>query len=151
MKNRMSALAVVAFCATSLTPLANVASAMPFDVHAIKNAAPTDIDAVRYYGWGWGVGAALVGGAIVGGMLAAPYYYGPGPYYRYGYGPGPYYRYGYGPGPYYGYEPQYGYGAYYRASGYGGDAVAYCTQRFRSYDVRSGTYVGYDGYRHPCP
>jgi hypothetical protein len=31
------------------------------------------------------------------------------------------------------------------------DAVAYCSQRFRSYDPRSGTYLGYDGYRHPCP
>lgn len=28
---------------------------------------------------------------------------------------------------------------------------AYCAQRFRSYDPRSGTYLGYDGYRHPCP
>lgn len=34
---------------------------------------------------------------------------------------------------------------------YGGDAVAYCMQRFRSYDPASGTYLGYDGYRHPCP
>jgi hypothetical protein len=31
------------------------------------------------------------------------------------------------------------------------NAVAYCSQRFRSYDPRSGTYLGYDGYRHPCP
>ena len=31
------------------------------------------------------------------------------------------------------------------------DAVAYCQQRFRSYDPRSGTYLGYDGLRHPCP
>lgn len=30
-------------------------------------------------------------------------------------------------------------------------AHAYCAQRFRSYDPRSGTYLGYDGYRHPCP
>ncbi len=29
--------------------------------------------------------------------------------------------------------------------------VAYCSQRFRSYDPASGTYLGYDGYRHPCP
>ena len=33
----------------------------------------------------------------------------------------------------------------------GNNAVAYCSQRFRSYDPRSGTYLGYDGYRHPCP
>ncbi|MGR7995061.1 MULTISPECIES: BA14K family protein [unclassified Xanthobacter] len=31
------------------------------------------------------------------------------------------------------------------------DAVAYCMQRYRSYDPRTGTYLGYDGYRHPCP
>lgn len=34
---------------------------------------------------------------------------------------------------------------------YGSDAVAYCMQRFRSYDPRTGTYLGYDGLRHPCP
>ena len=32
-----------------------------------------------------------------------------------------------------------------------GDAVAYCMQRFRSYDPESGTYLGFDGLRHPCP
>jgi hypothetical protein len=30
-------------------------------------------------------------------------------------------------------------------------AVAYCAQRYRSYDPASGTYLGYDGQRHPCP
>lgn len=38
---------------------------------------------------------------------------------------------------------------------YGGappsDAVAYCMQRFRSYDPVSQTYTGYDGIRRPCP
>jgi hypothetical protein len=24
-------------------------------------------------------------------------------------------------------------------------------QRYRSYDPASGTYMGYDGLRHPCP
>ena len=28
---------------------------------------------------------------------------------------------------------------------------AYCSQRFKSYDPNSGTYLGYDGMRHPCP
>ena len=32
-----------------------------------------------------------------------------------------------------------------------GDSVAYCQQRFRSYDPSTGTYLGYDGLRHPCP
>lgn len=31
------------------------------------------------------------------------------------------------------------------------NAQAYCAQRFRSYDPASGTYLGTDGYRHPCP
>jgi len=79
----------------------------------------------HHHGGGWGgfaAGAAV--GAILGGMLAAPYY-GPGPYYY--------------PAPgYYG-------------GGYEVDAVRYCMQRFRSYDPGSGTYLGYDGYRHACP
>jgi hypothetical protein len=32
-----------------------------------------------------------------------------------------------------------------------GDSAAYCAQRYRSYDPASGTYLGYDGLRHPCP
>lgn len=32
-----------------------------------------------------------------------------------------------------------------------GDAASYCAQRYRSYDPASGTYLGYDGLRHPCP
>ena len=44
-----------------------------------------------------------------------------------------------------------GYSSYgYAAPAPGGD-VAYCAQRFRSYDPASGTYLGYDGLRHPCP
>jgi hypothetical protein len=30
-----------------------------------------------------------------------------------------------------------------------GDA-SYCAQRYRSFDPTSGTYLGYDGLRHPC-
>jgi hypothetical protein len=30
-------------------------------------------------------------------------------------------------------------------------ANAYCEQKYRSYDPASGTYLGYDGQRHPCP
>ena len=57
-----------------------------------------------------------------------------------GIGPGFYY----GTYPYY-YEPYYDYEAPYD------DAFAYCIQRFKSYDVRTRTYLGYDGLRHPCP
>ena len=30
-------------------------------------------------------------------------------------------------------------------------AVAYCADRYRSYDPASGTYLGYDGNEHACP
>jgi hypothetical protein len=66
---------------------------------------------------------------------------------------------------YYGgfYGPGYGYydNGYYDDSGYyddgfvavapGGNDVAYCRQKYRSYDVRTGTYLGKDGKRHRCP
>jgi hypothetical protein len=91
-------------------------------------AVPTDASAYwRSGGWhggwhggGWGYyGGGFAAGAILGGLLAAPYYYGPPPGYYYG-------------------PPE-------------EDASAYCMQRFKSYDPHSGTYLGYDGYRHPCP
>jgi hypothetical protein len=28
---------------------------------------------------------------------------------------------------------------------------SYCAERYRSYDPASGTFMGYDGRRHPCP
>ncbi len=30
------------------------------------------------------------------------------------------------------------------------DWLAYCSSKYRSFDPRSGTYLGYDGLRHPC-
>jgi hypothetical protein len=47
-------------------------------------------------------------------------------------------------------RPYYGNGYYNQGYG-GGDAVGYCLSRFQSYDPASGTYLGYDGYRHACP
>jgi hypothetical protein len=98
----------------------------------LRNAVVPSVETVRYrhgYGGaavGLGIAGALIGGAIIG--ATQPYGY-------YGYPPGDYYGPAYvAPAPY-----------------VGGDAVAYCTQRFRSYDPYSGTYVGYDGLRHPCP
>lgn len=29
--------------------------------------------------------------------------------------------------------------------------VRWCMQHYRSYDLRTHTYLGYDGYRHHCP
>lgn len=72
--------------------------------------------------YGCGVGAGFLAGAIIGGAIANSQ-----PRY---YGPAPTYYYE-GPPP--------------------RDAVEYCMDRYKSYDPRSGTYLGYDGFRHPCP
>jgi BA14K-like protein len=141
MSTSLRTLAASTLLVASMTAFAGTASAAPVvDRLAIKNASPSTIEFVQWRGGGWGWGApvagALVAGALLGGALAAPYYYGPGPYYypRPYYAPAPagYYAPGYGPPP-------------------GGDAVAYCMQRFRSYNPRSGTYLGTDGRRHSCP
>jgi BA14K-like protein len=70
---------------------------------------------------GAAVAAGIIGGMVLGGIIAsqAPRYYPP-----------------------YGYYPAY--------PAYAG-AVAYCARRFKSYDPLSMTYLGYDGFRHPCP
>ena len=87
----------------------------------------------RSYGPAIGLGFGLATGALIGGAFAAPYYAAPNYYYA--------------PAPrvYYDDAPM-----VYRGSA-GGSATAYCMQRFRSYDPSSGTYLGYDGQRHPCP
>ena len=113
----------------------------------------------RGFGWGAGaIAAGVVGGAVAAATspLWAPGYYDYAPGYAYA----PDYSYGYGPNydayQAYSYETEpavtvapgpvvaQGYGG-------GGDGAAYCEQRFRSYDRASGTYLGYDELRHPCP
>ena len=75
------------------------------------------------HGWhGGGWGPAL--GGFAAGAIIGGVLAAQGPYY-------------YGSSPYYDGPP--------------GDAVGYCMSRFKSYDPGSGTYLGYDGYRHPCP
>lgn len=132
---------------------------------SLRHAAAPSVEAVQWRrewrGGGWGPGA--VAGAIIGGAIAAAqpwnwgyydaYAYAPG-YSGYGYAPG----YAYAPAPGYTYAPGEAYGdyAYAPGPGYsvgysGGGDAAYCSQRFRSYDPGSGTYLGYDGMRHPCP
>jgi BA14K-like protein len=77
----------------------------------------------------------IAAGALVGGAIANSYAYYGDPYYGNGY-----------------YDD-----GYYDDStvavvpGGGGDDAGYCAQRYRSYDPASGTYLGYDGQRHPCP
>lgn len=86
-----------------------------------------------YRGGYYRPGVGVAAGAVVGGAIAAS---------QYGYGG---YAYNNGQG-------DYGYSSGY-SSGYttGGQDAAYCVQRYRSYDPASGTYLGYDGLRHPCP
>ena len=60
----------------------------------------------------------------------------------------------YGPGPAVGFGLAAGAligGAIAAQSAAAQDADAYCASRYRSYDPASGTYLGYDALRHPCP
>lgn len=127
------------FAATALLASASMAAIAPAVAAPIGQPlaiakSGTDLTQQVYWrgGWGWGGGAfvgGLAAGALIGGALAAPTYYGaPPPYY---YGPG------YAPGPAYGPPPA--------------DAVSYCMHRYRSYDPNTGTFLGNDGRRHPCP
>jgi len=84
---------------------------------------------IRYrHGRGGAAAAGFIGGAILGGIIASqrPYYYDQ----PYGYYP---------PFPIFQPYPM------------GGATVDYCMRRFRSYDSYSMTYLGNDGFRHPCP
>jgi hypothetical protein len=90
---------------------------------------------------GFGRGAGFVAGLAAGGALGYgydPYYYGDDYAYGDGYYDDSYAAYpGYvAPGP--GYEVS------------SAADPTYCAQRYRSYDPASGTYLGYDGLRHPC-
>jgi hypothetical protein len=104
------------------------------------------------YGWnqggwrgggGWGRTDGFIPGAIAGavvsGAIASQHGY-PGYYGNYGY---------YAGTPYYG-GPYDDGGEVVEAAPGGGDAD-YCAQTYKSYDPRSGTYLGYDGRRHACP
>ena len=130
---RLLSAALVA--ATLALPVATAQAVPAIGIHATApSAATATVEQVRWRGRGVGIGigAGILGGAIIGGALAAPYYYDR----PYAYYPAPRY---YAPAPsYYAAPPP-------------GDADAYCFSRFRSYDPRTRTYMGYDGYRHPCP
>jgi hypothetical protein len=110
------------------------AGVMALAIAAVAVSA-TDASAQRWGrhhhhgGWGWGAGAGFAAGALLGGALASRPYYG------------------YGPGYYYNSGPEY----YAAVPAPSGDSDAYCARRFKSYDPASGTYLGYDGMRHPCP
>lgn len=94
-----------------------------------------DHDHDRHFGRGVGFVAGLAAGSALGYG-----YYGPGYSDDYAYN-----DYTYDDG-YPGYVEQ---GPAYVASSGVADP-AYCAQRYRSYDPASGTYLGFDGLRHPC-
>ena len=87
-------------------------------------------------GYGLGVGAAaLASGALIGGAIATQnqgYYYPDQNYPGYS-------------------DPGYVYSGAAPAAYNNGDSVAYCEQAYRSYDPTSGSYLGYDGFRHARP
>ena len=129
MKKSSRAILLALTVATTSWLVAPVVAAPVTSPLMLRSAVSPLVEAVRYrhgYGGaavGLGIAGALIGSAIIG--ATQPYGYYPPGYY------GPVYA---APAPY-----------------VGGDAVSYCMQRFRSYDPYSGTYVGYDGLRHPCP
>ena len=138
-------LAATAVAAAGIVSLAGAASALPgAGGLALKNAAPSNVESRalgrprlrtgrirgrRHIGRR-SAGAALLRPAVLWVLWPRALLYAPGPYYV---------------------DPGYVDPGPYSADPTGGDPVTYCLQRFRSYDPRSGTYLGYDGYRHPCP
>lgn len=142
-----TALGVAALLIGTAAPVA--AAPVPSSIATLKTATPPDIVDVRYRGRGGaGIAAGIAGGLILGGIIASQprYYYGPRGYYDYYYygGPPPLF---YGPRVFY---PPGHYGPLV-GPGYGPpDWIAYCFSRYRSFDPASGTYMGYDGRRHPC-
>jgi len=95
-------------------------------------------------GRGFGAGAGFVAGLAAGSAL--------------GYGA---YDYGYGYDPYV-YGDDYAYDGGYYDPGFvvsqavvpsevGAPDASWCAAHYRSYDPASGTYLGFDGLRHPCP
>ena len=107
----------------------------PAATAGVSKAASTQLQQVRDWrgghrggwrhhggrGWGWGAGAAAAGLLLTAPLWAGAYDNG---YYDDGYGSD------------YAYE---------------GSGVARCEATFKSFDPGSGTYMGYDGIRRPCP
>src|SRR5262245_62431298 len=139
------------------TAIASVGSAPAAPVltstATVKHALPSDVQDVRWWGWG---GGAFFGGLVAGGLsgaaIAQPYYYG---YPAYGY------SYGYGSAPYaYGYSYPYAYpyssdayaypygGGYYGGGYYGGGYYGggYYGGGWRGYGLRGYALRG-NGWR----
>ncbi|MCX7310869.1 MAG: BA14K family protein [Alphaproteobacteria bacterium] len=148
--NACSKLLAVALMSTAGPWMVAPAGAVPIgSLAGVQDHAEPTTENVRCRGGGgyWrggrgaGIGAGIVAGAIIGGAIV-----GSRPGYSYGYAPAPAYGYGYQPG----YVEDDADDDYVAMAPNGGGA-GYCAQRYRSYDPRSGTFLGYDGLRHPCP
>ncbi len=111
---------------------------------AVATARPGQFGSGRHWdGRRWiGPGVGFAAGLAAGAALGSPYYAYDGGYYGNG-----------------DYDDSYAYYdgsqqpdvSYSEVQPDDGISIAYCQQTYRSYDVTSGTYLGYDGLRHPCP
>jgi hypothetical protein len=129
----MAAVAVAGFLSLGGAKAANVATGSA-PLPAIQKAQETNIQPAshrkRYWRghrnryWGGGRRYWGPGAGLWLGFGLSPYYYGGGPYY-------------YRP-----YRPLY--------APVGSAHVRWCLNRYRSYDPRSNSFMGYDGYRHRC-
>ena len=102
-------------------------------------------------GAGFAVGAATAGVVTGAAIAAGDYGYGySDPYY------GDNYAYDTGYGDSYAYDTGVTYDAglplvtFEQPAPVVAGNASYCAQRYRSYDPASGTYLGFDGLRHPC-
>jgi hypothetical protein len=123
-----SKILAAALMAASASWLIAPAAAAPLSSSlGLRNTVAPSVETVQYRrGWrgGYYRHGAIVGGAVLG--ATHPYGYDR-------------------------YDSSYDYAPGYVAPYAGGNEVDYCQQRFRSYDPASGTYLGFDGLRHPCP
>lgn len=115
-----------------------VAAALALSVASLSvvgTAEARDRHYRHYHGGGDAVAAGVVGlaaGAILGSALARPRYYEPVTVY-----PAPRRVY-VQEVPVYAVEP------------WTAEWYSYCADRYRTFDARSGTYMGYDGFRRFC-
>ena len=128
----LSAFAVVATLASAPAAAAPIAPVSPLlstqdgSLHQVQWRRRGGFRGGRGYyrgrrGGGGAVAAGVIGGLALGAIIGSAANAGPPAYY---------------PAPVYG--------------GGGVDWVAYCSSKYRSFDPESGTYLGYDGLRHPC-
>jgi hypothetical protein len=128
-----------------------VAATLALAVSALAFANPAEAGhRFRHHHNDLAVGAiGFAAGAILGGALAsprysAPYYYEQAPVYV---APSPVYV---APEPVYVAPRVYPGPVYYSREPWSEGWYSYCGQRYRSFDLRTGYFMGYDGRAHFC-